>query len=101
MDTYKKKLENFMLNELALIDKPIILEFGVRKGTSTKEFIKICEKKNGFLYSIDIDDYSNILKSDKWKFFQCRDDHFEFLENKIPQKFDLIYMDSFHQANHV
>ena len=48
MDTYKKKLENFMLNELALIDKPIILEFGVRKGTSTKEFIKICEKKKWF-----------------------------------------------------
>ena len=38
MDTYKKKLENFMLNELALIDKPIILEFGVRKGTSKMVF---------------------------------------------------------------
>ena len=101
MDTYKKKLENFMLHELAQIDKPIILEFGVRKGTSTREFIKICEKKNGFLYSIDVEDCSNVLKSDKWKFFQCRDDQFEFLENKIPQKFDLIYMDSFHQANHV
>lgn len=101
MDTYKKKLENFMLNELTRIDKPIILEFGVRKGTSTREFIKICEKKNGFLYSIDVEDCSNVLKSDKWKFFQCRDDQFEFLENKIPQKFDLIYMDSLHQADHV
>ena len=101
MDTYKKKIENFMLEELSSLDKPIVLEFGVRKGTSTKEFIKICEKKDGYLYSIDINDCSNILQSNRWKFFCSRDDNFEYLENKIPKKFDLIYMDSFHNAKHV
>ena len=54
-----------MINDIKNITKPVILEFGVRQGISTQEFIKICEKNDGHLYSIDIDDCSNIY----WKFF--------------------------------
>ena len=38
-------------------DNPFILEFGVRQGRSTKMFLEICERNNGSLISIDIDDY--------------------------------------------
>lgn len=101
MDKYIKKLNNFVLNELNQINEPTILEFGVKSGDSTKIFLEICEKRNGKLFSIDIDDCSNVSKSDHWTFFKTRDDNFEFLERKLPNKFDLIYLDTIHTANHV
>ena len=41
---FAKKINNFMINDIKNITKPVILEFGVRQGISTQEFIKICEK---------------------------------------------------------
>ena len=35
-----------------------------------------------------------------WTFIQSRDDNFDYLENKH-QKFDVIYLDSLHEADHV
>ena len=32
---------------------------------------------------------------------KTRDDNFEFLKEKLPKKFDLIYLDSIHEADHV
>ena len=29
------------------------------------------------------------------------DDNFDFLENQLPKKFDIIYLDSLHEAKHV
>lgn len=101
MDEYIKKLEIAFKSELLNIDKPQILEFGVRYGQSTELFLDICEKKNGFLYSVDIDDYENKFNSNKWKFIHGRDDNYELVEKFIPKKLDLIYLDSFHNANHV
>ena len=98
---FANKINNFMINDIKNITKPVILEFGVRKGISTQEFIKICEKNDGHLYSIDIDDCSNISNSSKWTFIQSRDDDFETLEAKLPNEFDLIFLDSFHNANHI
>ena len=34
-------------------------------------------------------------------FIQSRDDNFDYLENKLPKKFDVIYLDSLHEADHV
>tara|TARA_B100000401_G_C52680527_1_gene659448 strand:- start:357 stop:989 length:633 start_codon:yes stop_codon:yes gene_type:complete len=98
---FAKKINNFMINDIKNITKPVILEFGVRKGISTQEFIKICEKNDGHLYSIDVDDCSNISNSSKWTFIQSRDDDFEKLEAKLPNEFDLIFLDSFHNADHI
>ena len=98
---FEKKINSFMLNDLTNKSEPIILEFGVRKGISTKNFIKVCEQKNGHLYSIDVDDCSEISNSSKWTFIKSRDDDFENLKNKLPEQFDLIFLDSFHNAEHV
>ena len=78
-----------------------MLEFGVRHGISTKRFLEIINKNKGHLYSIDVDDYSDVANDENWTFIKSRDDNFDFLENKIPEKFDLIYLDSFHSAPHI
>ena len=43
------------------IPKLNILELGVQSGNSTKMFIDVWEKNDGYLTSIDIDDYSNVI----------------------------------------
>ena len=98
---YEKKINDFMLSSIQLKSQPKILEFGVRKGISTKKFISICEKNNGHLYSVDVDDCSEISKSKNWTFIKSRDDNFNYLEKRLPKEFDLIFLDSFHNAEHV
>ena len=101
MDEYSLKLQETFLNYLESIDKPNILEFGVRHGISTKMFIDICERKDGFLNSVDVDNYSKKFLSKKWKFIHGRDDNFQLVEKFISKNIDLIYLDSFHDAEHV
>jgi predicted O-methyltransferase YrrM len=100
-DDYLIKLEETTLNYLSSVVKPVILEFGVRHGQSTEFFLNICEKNNGFLYSVDMDNSSKKFDSEKWKFIHGRDDNFKLVESYIPKKIDLIYIDSFHDAEHV
>ena len=100
-DDYLIKLEETTSNYLRSVAKPVILEFGVRHGQSTEFFLDICEKNDGFLYSVDMDDTSKKFNSEKWKFIHGRDDNFELVESFIPKKIDLIYIDSFHDAEHV
>ncbi len=98
---YILKIEDFFLKDLRLISEPKIIEFGVRFGFSTKKIIEICEKNRGFLHSVDIDDCSDISNSKSWKFYKTRDDNFNYLDSLLPRNVDLIYLDSFHNANHV
>ena len=98
---YSHKLDEFIFKEINSLNNPNILEFGVREGISTKKFLDLCEKENGYLYSIDIDDCSNVSKSNRWNFIKSRDDDFKYLEKKLPPKFDIILIDSFHNAAHV
>lgn len=98
---YERKLINFMIDEIKDQRDLKILEFGVRKGVSTKFFLEICKKNNGKLYSVDIDNCSNLFNDDNWKFIHCRDDDFKKIEKEIPNEFDLIYLDSYHEPNHV
>ncbi len=58
-------------------------------------------KKKGCLYSVDIKDYSYHFKSKNWKFIKSRDDNYDFINKKIPKKFDIIYLDTIHKADHV
>ena len=101
MSDYIYKLNTFLKNDVLKFDKPQIVEFGVREGRSTKLFLDICNEKNGNLYSVDIDDYSNLFNDPKWNFYKVRDDNFKYLEEKLPKEVDVIYLDSLHEANHV
>jgi predicted O-methyltransferase YrrM len=101
MSDYDYKIKIFLEDQIQKISEPNILEFGVREGRSTRLFLDLCKKKNGKLFSIDVDDYSNLFDDPNWTFLQTRDDNFEYLKNKLPTKFDIIYLDSLHEANHV
>jgi hypothetical protein len=89
---------NFVYQKIKHIKEPTILEFRVREGVSTKMFIELCETHSGNLYSIDARDCKSVSKSKRWNFIQSRDDNFEFLKNKIPKKFDIIFLDTLHEA---
>jgi len=101
MISYDYKLRNFLSTELKVIKNPQIIEFGVKEGRSTKIFLDYCEKNEGQLYSVDVDDYSHLFSNKRWKFIKSRDDNFEYLKKNIPPKFDIIYLDSLHEAKHV
>ena len=101
MSDYDYKIEVFLKDQIQKISNPNILEFGVREGRSTKIFLDLCKQKNGKLFSVDVDDYSHLFNDKNWTFLKTRDDNFEFLKNKLPKKFNIIYLDSLHEANHV
>ena len=97
---YENKIE-YIAKKIKHIKNIQILELGVHKGVSTKKFLKLCEINNGFLTSVDIDDCSRIANSDKWNFIHSSDDNFELIDKALPQEIDFIYIDSFHEPNHV
>ena len=101
MPDYDYKIEVFLKDQIQKISNPNILEFGVREGRSTKIFLDLCKQKNGKLFSVDVDDYSHLFNDKNWTFLKTRDDNFEFLKNKLPKKFNIIYLDSLHEADHV
>ena len=101
MQTYNYKIENFIRPYIKDLKNFSILEFGVKEGRSTKIFLDLCRINSGKVFSIDIDDYSKIFDDENWTFIQSRDDNFKYLEEKLPNKFDVIYLDSLHEAEHV
>jgi hypothetical protein len=97
-----KKFYNFIYNDIKNLKNPNILEFGVSEaGLSTSFLLDICEKNDGILYSVDINDYSTKFKSKKWKFIHARDDNYSFVKSFLPKKLDFIYLDTVHKAYHV
>ncbi len=95
------KMGNFLRQK----KNPTILEFGVERGASTKAFIWLTEKLNGKVYSVDINDCSNVSNAENWKFLESDDlkiDHVlnSFVEIK-KKGVDLIYIDSYHENFHV
>jgi len=97
-----KKFYNFIYNDIKNIKNPKILEFGVSNaGLSTSILLDLCEKNEGLLYSVDINDYSNKFDSKRWKFIHSRDDNYSYIKSFLPEKLDFIYLDTIHKANHV
>ena len=80
---------------------PRILELGVQNGNSTKMFLELCDKNDGYLISVDIDDCSHVSSNKRWKFIHSSDDNFNLINNKINEKLDLIFIDSYHEPNHI
>lgn len=101
MSSYKYKIKKYLYDEIEKIHKPLILEFGVRDGISTNFFLDLCKKNNGKLYSVDVNDCSKVSSDSNWTFIKSRDDNFSYIEKNIPQYFDIIYLDTLHEADHV
>ena len=97
---YEDKID-YIINIIKEIKNINILELGVREGVSTKKFLKFCEENNGKLLSVDIDDCSTVSDSKSWTFIQSNDENFDLIDKKIQRNLDLIYIDSFHEPNHV
>ena len=98
--SYESKVE-YIIEKIKHIKNIKILELGVNKGISTKKFLKLCELNNGLLTSIDIDDCSEVVKSNKWNFIHSSDDNFEFIDKVMPKEIDFLFIDSFHEPGHV
>ena len=101
MSNYITKIDNSLFPLIKDIQNINILELGVQKGRSPLRFLEICNKNNGNLYSVDIDDCSKVSDNSKWKFIQTRDDNFEYIKSIIPQELDVIFIDTLHEAKHV
>ena len=101
MPDFDYKLETELIPKINKIQNINILEFGVQKGRSTLKFLEICKKNNGKLYSIDVDNCSNVSNDPNWKFIKSRDDNFEFIKTQIPSELDVILIDTIHEADHV
>lgn len=98
---YISKLRSFFYEDIKDLKNIKILEFGVRGGNSTSFFLELCDKNNGKLYSVDINDYSNLFVNQNWKFIHCADDNFSKVVEQSGKEFDLIFIDSFHDPKHV
>ena len=92
---------NYIRQLAGKIKFPRILELGVQKGNSTKMFLELCDKNDGYLISVDIDDCSHVANNKRWKFIHSSDDNFNLINNKINEKLDLIFIDSYHEPNHI
>lgn len=101
MNEYEYKLRNTLLEKIINFKNINILEFGVRKGVSTKLFLEHAKNNNCKVYSVDVVDYSNLIEDINWKFIKSRDDNFDFIKKQIPNKFKIIYLDTLHEAKHV
>ena len=63
--------------------------------------LNLCEKNNGYLYSVDIEDCQKVSISKRWKFIESRDDNFDFIKSQIPKEIDVLFIDTLHEAKHV
>lgn len=101
MSDYIHKFNSFITNQIKNIKDISIIEFGVKEGRSTEIFLSLCKKNSGKLYSIDVVDYGSKFDDPNWTFIHSRDDNFKYLDLKLPNNVDVIYLDSLHEAKHV
>ena len=98
---FREKFFDYVYQDIHKIDKLSILEFGVHAGYSTSLFLDVCKLNNGKLYSVDVNDYSKSFNDPNWTFIKSRDDNFDYIEKLIPNKVDVILIDTLHKAIHV
>lgn len=73
-----------------------ILEIGVRDGESTRAFLSGLEKNKGHLYSVDINDCSQVAKNGRWSFLQADSRNHEAILNFVPETIDVLFIDGDH-----
>jgi predicted O-methyltransferase YrrM len=81
-----------------------ILELGVRNGATTAPLLFASRSINGLLTSVDIATHEFTIPLElapHWKFHQM--DAIEFLTSEVAAKakYDIIYIDDWHDGNHV
>jgi predicted O-methyltransferase YrrM len=97
---YKPKFE-YIKSFIDKIPNINILEFGVMKGRSTSFFLDLCKKLDGKLVSVDMNDHSKLFSDERWTFIHSRDDNFKLMDKIENKSFDIIYIDTLHEPNHV
>ena len=102
-EAYNNPKLYFIYKEIEKIKNIKILELGVRNGISTSMFLKLCEENDGKMISVDVVDCSHLYQNNRWKFIHDSDDNFEKINNEIKDMggLDVVYIDSFHEANHI
>ena len=102
-EAYNNPKLYFIYKEIENIKNIKILELGVRNGISTSLFLKLCEENDVQMISVDIADCSHLYQNKRWKFINDSDDNFEKINNEINNigSLDVVYIDSFHEPNHV
>lgn len=99
---HHSKLVKFIYPELIEIKDSNILEFGVsEKAMSTELFLEYSNLNNCKLFSVDCVDFSSKFNHKNWHFINSRDDNYEKIFATIPKNFDLILLDTIHEAKHV
>ena len=64
-------------------------------------FLEVCDKNNGNLISVDILDCSKVSNNPRWRFIHSSDDNFDYINNIIKKKIDILFIDSLHDPNHI
>ena len=100
MEEFENKL-NLIKKKIENIDKPLILELGVKEGRSTRMFLEVCDKNNGNLISVDILDCSKVSNNPRWRFIHSSDDNFDYINNILEKKIDILFIDSLHDPDHI
>ena len=83
---------------------PTILELGTNKGISTLMFLQSCLENKGKLFSVDIEDYSDLTDMKCWTFIQSDSTDIKSIVNKAPllkEGIDVLLIDSLHKRSHV
>ena len=99
--TTLEKLNNFILPNIKKIKNLNILEFGVDKGISTAFFLNLINNNKGKLTSVDIKNYKDLYSHKNWTFIHSKDDNFKNIEKFTKKKFDIIFLDTEHTAQHI
>jgi predicted O-methyltransferase YrrM len=99
--TTLEKLNNFILPNIKNIKNLNILEFGVDKGISTAFFLNLINNNKGNLTSVDIKNYKDLYSHKNWTFIHSKDDNYKNIERFIKKKFDIIFLDTEHTAQHI
>ena len=89
---------------VAGMQSPTVLEFGVDKGLSTCILLAACEKTQGQLLSVDIQDCSDIAVSHAWTFIKADDRDIDIVLQAAPplaKGIDLLHIDTVHTGEHV
>ena len=96
----------WIFTETLLLQPKLIVELGVRGGTSTFVFERAANLCGASIVSVDIDDCSSISSHPRWYFFQGDDVQFaaifpEFCQQRnLPPSVDLLFIDTSHYYDH-
>jgi hypothetical protein len=95
------------LHAEAMEVKPkVIVELGTRGGESTHVLLSVAERCSGILVSVDIEDCSDVARSDRWLFVRSEDVEFghnwpDWVRARgLQETIDFLFIDTSHLYDH-